>query len=193
MQHQPILASPMDNPHTYLPSWLDYLESLVAKIVALAGGLWAIWKVARASGKRIRAFIVLVGRFANSVDALQELNANLVLLRNTVEIYNELRPEPFWKTDAAGNCTHANSSFLRLVGLPLTDVQGNNWEQVLAPADAEWVVDEFREAVTSGAVFSRDFGILSGGKLVRVRARHLPIKDSQGKVLEYHGSWSVLE
>lgn len=63
---------------------------------------------------------------------------------------------PYFMTDAQGQCTWANTAFLELTNLTLTEVLGNNWINVSHGEDKAKVIAEWADAISH----KRDFNFM---------------------------------
>lgn len=170
--------------------WKVGIEVWIGKIVAVFGGIWAIWTGVKFAVKRARQIWKTLTAFADSVQALQAISNELQAIKAERAAQTELSTTPFWKADSNGNCVDANTAFCQLVNMNLTELRGAGWYSCLHPDDQDDVMAEWKAAVKDRADFQRVFRLRSQTETIRVRARAKMV-ETNGQV-EFHGVTVVL-
>lgn len=170
--------------------WKVDFEIWIGKIVAIFGGLWAIWTGIKFAIRRARQIWKTLTAFADSVQALQAINAELQAIKAERTAQIELSTTPFWKADSNGNCVDANTAFCQLVNMNLPELRGAGWYSCLHPDDQDDVMVEWKSAVKDRADFQKMFRLRSHTETIRVRTRAKMV-EVNGRV-EYHGVTVVL-
>lgn len=168
----------------------DAVEAWIGKLVAIAGGLWAIWKGAKFAVVRARVVWKTLTAFADSVQALQLINQQIETIRIERAIQTELSRTPFWKADQNGNCIEANSAYLKLLNLTMEEIRGAGWEAAIHPDDMGFVIQAWESAVRERTQFRLAFRLRSQTETIRVESKAFPI--ALAGRFEFYGSTEVL-
>lgn len=170
--------------------WSAKLTTGIAWFVTVAGGIWTIWKGSKFAYGRARHVWKTLNAFADSVDALRAINAELAVIKLERAIQTELSQTPFWKADANGNCVEANTAYCQLVGQSLEELRGAGWFEAIHPDDQEDVIRDWKSAVREVADFHRVYRLRSSAETIRVRVRAKPVRFADR--VEFHGATVVL-
>src|SRR5579884_1543756 len=100
-----------------------------------------------------------------------------------------LSPVGLFYTDAEGNCRYVNRQCCRLVGRPARQLKGRGWVEVLHPADAPRVIEQWNRAVPNGEPFQCEHRLnRTDGRTVWVLAQAVPERTEGGAVLGFVGT-----
>jgi PAS domain S-box-containing protein len=88
-----------------------------------------------------------------------------------------------------GYLDYFNQQWLEYLGLPLEDVRGWRWTNAIHPEDVEGIVQKWRAALASGEPFETETRVRRADGAFRwMLHRKVPLRDSSGKILKWHGS-----
>lgn len=96
-------------------------------------------------------------------------------------------PSPVWVTDARGGLEFANRAFRDLAGLPLADLKGDAWIQLMHPDDRERVAQARREARATQRLNSWEARFLIAGEWRWLRTASRARFDEAGVFQGYVG------
>jgi PAS domain S-box-containing protein len=106
---------------------------------------------------------------------------------NTDEIIDMI-PAMAWSTTADGMLYFANLIFLEYVGLPLSDIAGENFYRLFHPEDLERLGTEWRNIMTSRTAKEVEGRLRrADGEFRWCSLRQKPRHDSEGKVVRWYG------
>lgn len=88
---------------------------------------------------------------------IQDVAGHLALLRLRVELLEEAGKVAMVTTDPEGLLEWASKPFCELVGLPLSELRGQNWKNAIHQEDRDAVMRAWRGAVLAQADFSYEF------------------------------------
>lgn len=168
----------------------DAVEAWVGKLVAIAGGVWAIWKGTKFAAGRIRQVWKTLSAFADSIEALEKLTIRIQRIEAEQHINFALSEFPRWIADAKGSCIEANAPYLRLLGLSESEAIGSGWESAIHPDDSVRVMNAWEDAVSKGTSFRQRFRMRNALETIYVEAKAVPIRP--GKELSFLGAMAVL-
>lgn len=97
-------------------------------------------------------------------------------------------PAMAWSTTADGMLDFANQHFLEYVGLPLSDIAGENFYRLFHPEDLERLGTEWRNIMTSRTAKEVEGRLRrADGDFRWCSLRQKPRHDSEGKVVRWYG------
>jgi diguanylate cyclase (GGDEF)-like protein/PAS domain S-box-containing protein len=95
-----------------------------------------------------------------------------------------------WAAEPDGTIDHGNRAVSDYSGLSTLDASSQNWIKIVYPADLDYVLAAWTEAVASGRVFAVEYRIFRAAdasfRWHSVQAR--PIKDDTGKIIKWYGT-----
>ncbi len=98
-------------------------------------------------------------------------------------------PQLVWAADEAGALTYVNRQLAEQIGLPLEQVVGDAWVQVLHPEDRNKALPYWRHCVETGERFQTEYRLrTSSGEYRWFLARGVPIRDEQGRITRWYGT-----
>lgn len=170
--------------------WRDAIEAWVGKIVAIVGGIWAVWKGTKFATQRIRQVWRTLNAFADSVDALRSLTVRMENIEAEQRVNFFLSEYPRWIADEKGNYLAANPPCLRLMGMSESEIIGAGWAAALHPDDAADVMAAWNSAVKGQASFRKKFRLRNLTETIQVEARAVPVRADGG--LHFIGATAVI-
>ncbi|WP_293345255.1 PAS domain S-box protein [Phenylobacterium sp.] len=96
-------------------------------------------------------------------------------------------PSPVWVTNARGALEFANRALQELAGLPLSELTGDAWIQLMHPDDRERVAQTRIDARVSGNLNAWEARFLIGGEWRWLRTASRPRFDEAGEFQGYVG------
>jgi PAS domain S-box-containing protein len=149
--------------------------------------LWTLLSVscARRPDGSVEFFVAIlkdIGQRRRAEFALRESEARFRVLANEA-------PVGIFQTDPQGQLAFVNPTFLTLTGLSETGAIGSEMTEIAHPDDRDRVLEEWREAFSSGVNFSSEYRHrLRDGKVIWIRAFGAPLKDGAGGMSGYVGA-----
>jgi PAS domain S-box-containing protein len=106
----------------------------------------------------------------------------------------ESLPHLVWTCRADGPCDYLSPRWVDYTGIPEADQLGYRWLEQLHPDDRERVIAEWGEVAPRGGVFDIEFRIRRADGAYRwFRARAIPFRDADGRVVKWFGSNSDID
>jgi two-component system sensor histidine kinase/response regulator len=135
------------------------------------------------------------------VSELSELNAVTAAANErsaqselTFRTMCEASPELIWTADPSGNAQYFNAQFQQYSGLPMPDLAGFNWFNLVHPDEREVTIRTWKEAVQASRDFEHEMRMLrSDGEYRWFLVRSLPIKDKEGNAISWCGSCTNID
>ncbi len=181
----------LDQPR--LPDFVGSGEFWIGKIVLIGAGIWGIWKGVKYTFQQLRKAWLVVVQFAGALDALEQLAADTAVVKARQRAMIETNVQAMWRADPQGRCVDANAAYLRMVGLPLSEVVGSGWESAIHPDDLPHVIAAWDQSIRDSAQFNRTFRMrTSDGYTLKVTTRAFPVSDIKNNVVEFQGVTTVL-
>lgn len=148
-----------------------------AVITAVVGGFAWIWKqVIRPGGQLVADLGKMPGRIATMQTKQEEILMLVYASRARSRALLDGLEHPVWESDANGECVFCNAAMLRTLGRPFTDIQGNNWRSIIAPAERKQVEEEWDAAIENRRDFYLDYHwICADDSLLHVHVRGVRI------------------
>lgn len=182
---------------------LSDLEALVEthgkSVAALFAAVVAIWKTikfifrtANNAAERSRKLDVIIAQLMpNGGSSLRDVLdhvARMTMLneRRHWAMLNE-NEIPMWETDAKGQCTRVNKSYLRMVGKQLEDLLGNGWSSVIDSDERETVWEAWQASLEQQRDFESRFRIETPKGLLCIHNRGYALRDDKNVVIGYWG------
>ncbi|MEH2057784.1 MAG: ATP-binding protein [Nostoc sp.] len=119
----------------------------------------------------------------------------LEVLRQSEERYRYLAeaiPQLVWTTDANGECDFFNQNWYDYTGLTLEQSLGSGWLAALHPDDIQSADEVWSDAVKNKTIYNNEYRFkraLDGSYRWQL-ARGLPLKDEQGFVVKWFGTYT---
>ncbi|MFQ5525820.1 MAG: PAS domain S-box protein [Thermoanaerobaculia bacterium] len=104
--------------------------------------------------------------------------------------FAEYSPTGIFHSDAAGQTLYVNKAWSEITGLSLEEALGDGWQSAIHPADRNFKVTEWNEAMEMQLPMrGREYRILRpNGSIVWVEGYAVPLLDDQAEILGYVGS-----
>ena len=167
-------------------SWsVGDVSTVVTAIAAVAIWLWRNalkelflwgWNAFKAPGR--------IMEFARKLDDLQ---TEVYVGSQTCNVMLQTIAKPIFKSTADGKCTFANTYMLRRLGRQFSDIQGDNWKQIVSAADWTRVVNGWADAVKEKRDFSMEYDWVhaNGKDLIHVHVTTSRLFDLKGNLVGY--------
>ncbi len=98
-------------------------------------------------------------------------------------------PDLVWSCRTDGSCDYLGPQWLQYTGVPISEQLGFGWLEQVHRDDRDRVREGWRAAVKTETRFDAEFRLRNGdGKYRWFKSRSLPIRDSAGAVVKWHGA-----
>ncbi|WP_026461985.1 PAS domain-containing protein [Adhaeribacter aquaticus] len=98
-------------------------------------------------------------------------------------------PQLIHTAEPNGSCTYVNQRWVEYTGVPLEELLGPKWQQVIHPDDITQILNRQKEAIYAETEFQAELRIKNKDGNYRWHlVRSLPMKDEQGQVIMRVGS-----
>jgi PAS domain S-box-containing protein len=88
-----------------------------------------------------------------------------------------------------GYLDYFNQRWLKYVGLPLEEIKGWAWTNVIHPEDVKGMVNKWRAVIASGEPFQYEARVRRADAEYRWMLHHkVPLRDEQGDIVKWYGS-----
>ena len=144
-------------------------------------------------GKIERVYSELTSNGGTSVkDSVKRIEDNVVVLMNKHRIIVDDYHTGILETDAKGNITWANATFLEMTSRDLREILGNGWINTVCAEDRERVYRTWHDAFTQQRPFEGAFRMVRpDGKILEVKGFAYPIKGKE-RIQGYIGKIKIL-
>ncbi|MEJ1974504.1 MAG: PAS domain-containing protein [Lacunisphaera sp.] len=106
----------------------------------------------------------------------------------------EAMPHLVWTCTPDGQCDYLSPQWITYTGLPELDQLGLGWLERVHPDDKAGLMVKWTDATASGHVFDTEFRIRrADGKFRLFKARAVPVRDTQGRIVKWYGSNTDVE
>jgi PAS domain S-box-containing protein len=161
---------------------------------ALAGGSSVARYTGEFQGSRWRALIYLAsdagiggaGFVGLDMTAYWALRAQLDASQRRYLALADAAPVGIVRTDTKGSCVYANETLCRVAGVPVEDLLGEGWLNMVPEGDREMVINSLVTAIESGKPGRGTWRVLNAaGDLLYVAVTSVPERDHLGDVTGY--------
>jgi PAS domain S-box-containing protein len=122
-------------------------------------------------------------------EALQHLNGELARKNQELDAIVKTAPDIIfsWKTD--GTRDYISGRFYEFTGAPPSSADGLGWLDYVHPDDRERSMSQWMRCVQSGENYESEYRLRGrDGQYRWFRARAVPLRDQEGKVLRWYGT-----
>ena len=127
----------------------------------------------------------------------REMHAQAQVLRDSEEKFRTFAqavPNHVWTAPKNGQLDWFNEQTLIYSGLPMADLAGMGWVQLVHPEDIEGAATAWSQALATGSNYEIEFRIRRADGVYRWHlVRALPIRDEAGAVLRWVGTNTDIE
>lgn len=121
-------------------------------------------------------------------DAVDRIEARIMLTEQRARLLWMDSPMAVFETDAAGEFTHVNRTFIRWTGRSSQDLDGNGWLNAVAPADRAAIYNDWLTSIAQEREFSADFSLRhDSGATFAVHCSAFPMYDAKCKLAGWMG------
>ncbi len=190
-------------------SGLDFYEQLRADgdrtPAILVTGLSDESTLIRAMRGGLNDFVLKANDFFDDlVQAVERVVAQVQTRRRLVEsearlagvtLLAEAIPQIVWSARPDGHVDYFNRRWSLYTGMTPEESVGSGWSRAVHPLDLGRVVQRWREAVDSGAIYEVEFRMRGGGDSAYrwFLARGELVRDDSGRVLKWFGTWTDID
>jgi PAS domain-containing protein len=95
-----------------------------------------------------------------------------------------------FECDPSGECTHANRVLCNLFEMSRSEMMINGWLEGILPADRIPVFNAWHEAIGVMVPYEANYTVrgVDSGKLTKVKAMAVPLRNRHGEVVSYFGT-----
>ncbi|MBL4608804.1 MAG: EAL domain-containing protein [Pseudomonadales bacterium] len=125
---------------------------------------------------------------ARDVTARLQLEKTLKNSETRFKALANIAPVGIFYTDMHGLFRYVNEMWSRITGLPLEEMRGKRWHEVVYSKDADMVMGKWLQSQADGSPFASEFRFKSGYKVVWVLCQVLEERDAYENVIGYVGT-----
>lgn len=127
----------------------------------------------------------------SKAELLLQLNAELVGKNQELDAIIHTAPDIIFSRRADGARDYISDRFYDYTGAAAGSAKGFGWLEYVHPDDKESAMAHWLQCVESGAKYEAEYRMRSGDGVYRwFRARALPIRDDEGKIVKWYGTCS---
>jgi PAS domain S-box-containing protein len=124
-------------------------------------------------------------------ETLQELNVELARRNQELDAIVRTAPDIIFSRQADGTRDYISDRFYEYTGAGAGSANGFGWLDFLHPDDMERSMAQWMHCVQSGDNYESEYRIRGGdGEYRWFRARAVPIRDFEGKIVKWYGTCS---
>jgi PAS domain S-box-containing protein len=128
---------------------------------------------------------------AGKAELLLELNMELVGKNQELDAIIHTAPDIIFSRKADGSRDYISDRFYDFTGAAPGSANGFGWLDYVHPEDNQQAMADWMRCVESGANYEAEYRLRSGGGDYRwFRARALPIRDPEGRIVKWYGTCS---
>jgi PAS domain S-box-containing protein len=131
---------------------------------------------------------------AGKAELLLQLNMELVGKNQELDAIIHTAPDIIFSRKADGSRDYISDRFYDFTGAAAGSANGFGWLDFVHPDDNHKAMADWMQCVESGANYEAEYRIRSKDGLYRwFRARALPIRDPDGKIIKWYGTCSDIQ
>jgi PAS domain S-box-containing protein len=131
---------------------------------------------------------------AGKAELLLQLNMELVGKNQELDAIIHTAPDIIFSRKADGSRDYISDRFYDFTGAAAGSANGFGWLDFVHPDDNHKAMADWMQCVESGANYEAEYRIRSKDGLYRwFRARALPIRDLDGKIIKWYGTCSDIQ
>jgi PAS domain S-box-containing protein len=131
---------------------------------------------------------------AGKAELLLQLNMELVGKNQELDAIIHTAPDIIFSRKADGSRDYISDRFYDFTGAEAGSANGFGWLDFVHPDDNHKAMADWMQCVESGANYEAEYRIRSKDGLYRwFRARALPIRDPDGKIIKWYGTCSDIQ
>ncbi len=124
----------------------------------------------------------------------RQVEAELRDSERTWRTLTEAMPQLVWFTRADGHCEFLSGQWAEYSGVPIEQLLGHGWLQLVHPDDRERTEQAWNEAVADRAPYDLDYRIRRADDGYRwFRARGVPLRDEDGRIIKWYGTCTDIQ
>jgi len=122
---------------------------------------------------------------------LEQLNVTLAQKHQELDAIVQTAPDIIFSSQSEGAREYLSERFYEFTGSPSGSANGVAWMQYVHPDDVERIKEDWAQCVESGDRYESEYRLRAqGGEYRWFRARAIPLRDPQGRVLRWYGTCS---
>ena len=122
---------------------------------------------------------------------LQDLNRHLAQKNQELDAIVHTAPDIIFSRQADGSRDYISGRFYDFTGAPAGSAVGLGWLEYVHPDDKPATLEHWMQCVKSGAAYESEYRLRRGdGEYRWFRARAVPLRDAEGKILKWYGTCS---
>jgi PAS domain-containing protein len=125
-------------------------------------------------------------------DSVNRIETRQLIQEQRQHAYASQLTTPIFETDATGACTWVNKAYLDFVDANPEDVLGHGWINFIAYEDQHRVADSWASAIRDERAFRLEYMMVPPEGPTRVLGETTVIRDNNGAVLGYIGSFTAV-
>jgi PAS domain S-box-containing protein len=111
-----------------------------------------------------------------------------------LQFFAESIPHMVWMARPDGSMEYCNQRTLDYAGLSAEELYGRGWLKLIHPDDASLAEQTFGQARQSGGLYAAEYRIRrKDGKYCWQQGRALAVRDSNGQIQKWVGTWTDIE
>ena len=123
--------------------------------------------------------------------ALEKANSDLEQKNQELDAIVHTAPDIIFSRQPDGSRDYLSYRFYEYTGAPSDSAVGSGWLEYLHPDDKEQSLAHWLQCVQSGEVYESEYRLRGADSQYRwFRARAVPLRDAQGKILKWYGTCS---
>jgi PAS domain S-box-containing protein len=128
---------------------------------------------------------------ARKAEILQQLNTELVRKNQQLDAIVSTAPDVIFSSQGNGNYDYVSERFYEYTGVRSASEGGVTWLDFVHPDDLERSKAGWLQVVSSEGNYEAEYRLRSKDDVYRwFRARALPIRDTEGKIIRWYGTCS---
>jgi len=122
---------------------------------------------------------------------LERVNADLAQRNQELDAIVQTAPDIIFSRQPDGGREYISSRFYEYTGAPPNSAIGFGWLDYVHPEDREQSTAHWMRCVQSGQAYESEYRLLGAdGRYRWFRARAVPLRDEEGKILKWYGTCS---
>jgi PAS domain-containing protein len=126
-------------------------------------------------------------------DSVNRIETRQIIQEQRQHAYASHLSTPIFETDATGACTWANKAYLDFVDANPEDIMGHGWINFIDYEDQHRVAESWASAIRDKRAFRLEYTMVLPEKHTKVVGETTVIRDGNGAVLGYIGSFTPVE
>jgi PAS domain S-box-containing protein len=123
--------------------------------------------------------------------ALEQLNGELSERNQELDAIVETAPDVIFSSQAGGSRDYFSQRIYEYTGAPADSLNGFAWMDYAHPDDLERIKAQWSQCIQSGESYESEYRLRArDGRYRWFRARAVPVRDREGRILKWYGTCS---